>query len=74
MRATALMLLFLASASPALAAEAREIAGQRQGDAIVYDAQGFDRVGLATPATVVEWQMRAWWSTLLVPQSAANFR
>ncbi len=64
MRATALMLLFLASASPAVAAEAREIAGQRQGDAIVYDAQGFDRVGLATPATVEvrvgpAWSVRA---------------
>jgi hypothetical protein len=29
---------------------------------------------LATPATVVEWQMRAWWSTLFVPQNAANLR
>jgi hypothetical protein len=29
---------------------------------------------LATPATVVEWQMRAWWSELLVPQKAANLR
>ncbi len=64
MRATALMLLLLATATPAVAAEAREIAGQRQGDAIVYDAQGFDRVGLATPATVEvrvgpAWSVRA---------------
>ena len=26
------------------------------------------------PATVVEWQMRAWWSTLFVPQRPANLR
>src|SRR3981189_976660 len=24
------------------------------------------------PATVVEWQMRAWWSVLLLPQSRAH--
>jgi len=29
---------------------------------------------LATPATVVEWQMRAWWSQLLVPQKETNLR
>ena len=28
----------------------------------------------ASPCTVVEWQIRAWWSTLFVPQKAANFR
>src|SRR5258708_27434041 len=28
---------------------------------------------LAPPATVVEWQMRAWWSMLLVPNMEANF-
>src|SRR3990172_3308767 len=29
---------------------------------------------LARPATVVEWQIRAWLSTLLLPQKAASFR
>ncbi len=29
---------------------------------------------LATPATVVEWQIRAWWSQLLVPQNDTNLR
>ena len=29
---------------------------------------------LATPVTVVEWQMRAWWSVLLVPQKAPILR
>ena len=29
---------------------------------------------LATPATVVEWQIRAWWSQVFVPHRAANFR
>ena len=29
---------------------------------------------LATPATVVEWQMRAWWSQLFVPQNDTNLR
>jgi hypothetical protein len=29
---------------------------------------------LATPATVVEWQMRAWWSIEFVPQMAPNLR
>src|SRR5687767_14410593 len=28
----------------------------------------------ATPATVVEWQMRAWWSMLLVPNMETNLR
>src|SRR5205085_2555656 len=27
-----------------------------------------------TPATVVEWQMRAWWSVLLLPQKLTNLR
>ena len=29
---------------------------------------------LATPATVVEWQIRAWWSVLFVPQNDTNLR
>ena len=29
---------------------------------------------LATPETVVEWQMRAWWSQLLVPKNDTNLR
>ena len=29
---------------------------------------------LATPATVVEWQIRAWWSQLLVPKNDTNLR
>ena len=29
---------------------------------------------LATPATVVEWQMRAWWSQLLLPHSVIHLR
>ncbi len=29
---------------------------------------------LATPATVVEWQIRAWWSQLFVPQNDTNLR
>jgi hypothetical protein len=29
---------------------------------------------LATPATVVEWQMRAWWSQLFVPHIDTNLR
>jgi hypothetical protein len=28
----------------------------------------------ATPATVVEWQMRAWWSQLFVPHIDTNLR
>ena len=28
----------------------------------------------ATPATVVEWQMRAWWSMLFVPNIDTNLR
>jgi hypothetical protein len=28
----------------------------------------------ATPATVVEWQMRAWWSQLLLPHSVIHLR
>src|SRR5258706_8851050 len=30
--------------------------------------------GLATPATVVEWQMRAWWSMLLLPNMETILR
>jgi hypothetical protein len=29
---------------------------------------------LETPDTVVEWQMRAWWSQLLLPQRLTNLR